>query len=52
MVMAMSPLEEFHEKSRTYNADSPLRYALLTSVPKSVTADLIFEGWNGSNFFY
>ena len=28
MVMAMSPLKEFHKKSRTCNADSPLRYAL------------------------
>ena len=26
--------------------------AFLTSMPKSVTADIIFESWNGSNFFY
>ena len=26
--------------------------AFLTSVPKSVTADIVFEGRNGSNFFY
>ena len=30
-----------------------VRYdAFLTSVPISVTADVISEGWNGSNFTY